>query len=51
VFGIGGYLRKQDGGFIAFAIIVNGGPHWKHVPLYKALAAARGDVERLLAHH
>ncbi len=48
VCGIAGYLRKRDGGWIAFAAIVNGGPHWRHVPLYQAIGAERGDVEALL---
>jgi D-alanyl-D-alanine carboxypeptidase/D-alanyl-D-alanine-endopeptidase (penicillin-binding protein 4) len=51
VCGIAGYLRKKDGGWIAFAAVVNGGPGFKHVPLYKAMEAARGDVEDVLAHY
>ncbi|MDE2148254.1 MAG: D-alanyl-D-alanine carboxypeptidase/D-alanyl-D-alanine-endopeptidase [Gammaproteobacteria bacterium] len=49
VFGIAGYLRKQDSGWAAFAILVNGSDRRKHIPLYRALAAARADVESLLA--
>jgi serine-type D-Ala-D-Ala carboxypeptidase/endopeptidase (penicillin-binding protein 4) len=48
VCGIAGYLRKRDGGWIAFAIIVNGGPQMKHVPLGRAMGAARADLEKLL---
>ncbi len=48
VCGIAGYLRKRNGGWIAFAAIVNGGPGWKHVPLFQALEAERTDVESLL---
>jgi D-alanyl-D-alanine carboxypeptidase/D-alanyl-D-alanine-endopeptidase (penicillin-binding protein 4) len=48
VCGIAGYIRKKDGGWIAFAAIVNGGPRMHHVPLYKAMEAARSDVESLL---
>jgi hypothetical protein len=33
VCGIAGYLRKKDGGWMAFAVIVNGGLA-KHVPLF-----------------
>lgn len=51
VFGIAGYMRKKDGGWMAFAIIVNGSGHHKHVPLYKSLAAARSDIESILAHN
>ena len=48
VCGIAGYLRKRNGGWIAFAAIVNGGPRFKHVPLDAAIGAERADVERLL---
>lgn len=48
VCGIAGYLRKRDGGWIAFAAIVNGGPGFKHVPLDAAIGAERADVDRLL---
>lgn len=51
VFGIAGYMRKRHGGWMDFAIIVNGSKHHKHVPLYKSLAAARGDIQSILAHH
>ncbi len=48
VCGIAGYLRKRDGGWIAFAVIVNGGPRMRRVPLFKALEAARIDLDKLL---
>ncbi len=48
VCGIAGYLRKRNGGWIAFAAIVNGGPAWKHVPLFQAIAAERADIQSLL---
>ncbi len=48
VCGIAGYLRKRDGGWIAFAAIVNGGPAWRHVPLYQAIGAERSDIQSLL---
>jgi len=51
VFGIAGYLRKKDGGWMDFAVIVNGSARRKHVPLYQSLAAARADIESILAHH
>jgi D-alanyl-D-alanine carboxypeptidase/D-alanyl-D-alanine-endopeptidase (penicillin-binding protein 4) len=51
VCGIAGYIRKRSGGWIAFAAIVNGGPHERHVPLWKAMEAARKDVDSLLAHY
>lgn len=51
VCGIAGYLRKQDGGWIAFAAIVNGGPRLEHVPLEQALEAERTDIEALLARY
>jgi D-alanyl-D-alanine carboxypeptidase/D-alanyl-D-alanine-endopeptidase (penicillin-binding protein 4) len=48
VLGIAGYARKRDGGWMAFAVIVNGGGGRPHVPLREALQAARADVETLL---
>ncbi|HEX3843689.1 MAG TPA: D-alanyl-D-alanine carboxypeptidase/D-alanyl-D-alanine-endopeptidase [Steroidobacteraceae bacterium] len=51
VCGIAGYLRKRDGGWIAFAAIVNGGPGWTHVPLFQAIEAERTDVESLLKRY
>ena len=48
VCGIAGYLRTRDGGWIAFAAIVNGGSRFKHVPLSEAIGAERSDVEALL---
>ena len=51
VLGIAGYLRKRNGGWIAFAAIVNGGAARPHVPLHEALQAARTDVEALLARY
>jgi D-alanyl-D-alanine carboxypeptidase/D-alanyl-D-alanine-endopeptidase (penicillin-binding protein 4) len=51
VCGIAGYLRKRNGGWIAFAAIVNGGPGWKHVPLFQAIQAERTDVESLLQRY
>jgi serine-type D-Ala-D-Ala carboxypeptidase/endopeptidase (penicillin-binding protein 4) len=52
VCGMAGFLRKKDGGWIAFATIVNGGvSERRHVPLYKALEAIRTDLEALLAKY
>ena len=51
VCGIAGYIRKKDGGWIAFAAIVNGGQRMRHVPLYKAMEAARADVDSILARY
>jgi D-alanyl-D-alanine carboxypeptidase/D-alanyl-D-alanine-endopeptidase (penicillin-binding protein 4) len=51
VCGVAGYLRKKDGGWMAFAIIVNGGPRIHHVPLYKAMAAIHKDIEDILARY
>jgi D-alanyl-D-alanine carboxypeptidase/D-alanyl-D-alanine-endopeptidase (penicillin-binding protein 4) len=48
VCGIAGYLRKKDGGWMAFAVIVNGGSGMPHVPLFRAMTAARGDIEAFL---
>lgn len=51
VCGIAGYLRKKDGGWMAFAVIVNGGPAMPRVPLFRAMKAARGDIERILERY
>ncbi len=52
VCGMAGFIRKKDGGWITFAIIVNGGTtQMKHVPLYKALEAIRADIEQLLVRY
>jgi serine-type D-Ala-D-Ala carboxypeptidase/endopeptidase (penicillin-binding protein 4) len=51
VCGIAGYLRKRNGGWIAFAAIVNGGPAWKHVPLFQAIGAERADIQSLLRRY
>ncbi len=52
VCGMAGFMRKKDGGWITFAIIVNGGvTQNRHVPLYKALEAIRTDIEQLLVRY
>ena len=51
VCGIAGYLRKKNGGWIAFAVIVNGSTTTRHIPLYKAMEASRTDLESLLARY
>jgi serine-type D-Ala-D-Ala carboxypeptidase/endopeptidase (penicillin-binding protein 4) len=51
VCGIAGFLRKRDGGWIAFAVIVNGTPRRRHIPLLQALAAEQSDVDALLRRY
>lgn len=51
VCGIAGYLRKRDGGWIAFAVIVNGTSRRRHIPLFEALAAEQSDVDALLRRY
>ena len=48
VCGVAGYLRKKDGGWMSFAILVNGGTGYKNVPLYKSMEAIRKDIESIL---
>jgi D-alanyl-D-alanine carboxypeptidase/D-alanyl-D-alanine-endopeptidase (penicillin-binding protein 4) len=48
VCGVAGYMRKRDNGWIAFAVIVNGGPQMVHVPIARAMSAARADLEEIL---
>jgi len=49
--GIAGYLRRSDGGFMAFAIIVNGSEKMPQVARATALSAARADLESLLSRY
>lgn len=51
VCGIAGFLRKRDGGWIAFAAIVNGSSRRRHIPLGQALEAEESDVNALLARY
>jgi serine-type D-Ala-D-Ala carboxypeptidase/endopeptidase (penicillin-binding protein 4) len=51
VCGIAGFLRKRDGGWIAFAEIVNGTERRRQVPLGKVLEAERSEIEALLARY
>jgi serine-type D-Ala-D-Ala carboxypeptidase/endopeptidase (penicillin-binding protein 4) len=48
VCGVAGYMRKHDNGWIAFAVIVNGGAQMAHVPISRAMSAARADLEEIL---
>jgi len=49
--GIAGYLRKKNGGWMAFAIIVNGSPQLRQIGHERALSAARSDLQGLLARY
>ncbi|MGA2562366.1 MAG: D-alanyl-D-alanine carboxypeptidase/D-alanyl-D-alanine-endopeptidase [Steroidobacteraceae bacterium] len=51
VCGIAGYLRKRDGGWIAFAVIVNGSADHNHISHDLAMRAARSDLEDILARN
>ena len=51
VCGIAGFLRKRDGGWVAFAAIVNGTARMPHVPVDRALAAERAGIDALLASY
>ena len=48
---VAGYLRRSDGGWMAFAILVNGSERLRRVPMYKAMEAIREDVQDLLARY
>lgn len=50
VFGLAGYLRKRDGGWIAFAVISNGQPG-RPVSSREVLRHIRSDVEALLLRY
>jgi D-alanyl-D-alanine carboxypeptidase/D-alanyl-D-alanine-endopeptidase (penicillin-binding protein 4) len=51
VCGIAGYLRKRDSGWVAFAVIVNGGPSRSHIPIEVAMHAAQLDLEEILVRN
>jgi serine-type D-Ala-D-Ala carboxypeptidase/endopeptidase (penicillin-binding protein 4) len=51
VCGVAGYMRKRDGGWIAFAVIVNGSPERYHIPLDTALQAAELDLQDILSRY
>jgi D-alanyl-D-alanine carboxypeptidase/D-alanyl-D-alanine-endopeptidase (penicillin-binding protein 4) len=51
VCGVAGYLRKRDGGWIAFAVIVNGGANRAHIPIDTAMRAIQTDVEDILGRY
>ena len=50
VFGTAGYLRKKEGGWMAFAVIVNGADR-KGVPMSVTLEAIRSDIEDMLSKY
>lgn len=49
VLGVAGYYRKPDGGWGAFAVIVNGTAQHPHFPWPDAMRAIQQDVSRLVA--
>lgn len=49
VCGVAGYIRKRDGGWIAFAVIVNGSQSRNHIPLDASMRAIQSDLEDVLA--
>lgn len=51
VLGLAGYLRLADGGWGAFAIVINGTSHRPRIPFGKSMGAIRHDLEGLLARY
>ncbi len=51
VMGIAGYLRKKNGGWMAFAIIVNGSERLPQIARDRTLGAARNDLVTLLSKY
>lgn len=51
VLGVAGYFRKHDGGWGAFAIVVNGTRHHPHIPYDRSIGAIHHDVAQLLSRH
>jgi serine-type D-Ala-D-Ala carboxypeptidase/endopeptidase (penicillin-binding protein 4) len=50
-FGLAGYIRKRDGGWMAFAAIVNGTEKRRNIPMREALQAIQTDVNRLMTQY
>ncbi|MDP9139390.1 MAG: D-alanyl-D-alanine carboxypeptidase/D-alanyl-D-alanine-endopeptidase [Pseudomonadota bacterium] len=50
-FGIAGYMRRKDGGWIAFTALVNGASARKSISMRESLDAIRKDVEDLLKRY
>lgn len=48
---VAGYFRFTDGGWGAFAVLVNGGEGWPHIPIYTAIDALRADLLAILAEY
>lgn len=48
---VAGYLRRKNGGWMAFAILVNGGDKLRRVPLHKSMDAIKSDIEDLLERY
>lgn len=51
VFALAGYMRLKDGHWGAFAVLVNGTRQQPQIGLWKALAATRGGLLRILRAH
>lgn len=48
---LAGYMRLKDGGWAAFAVILNGTTASPHLPRQRTLGAMRADIRELLASH
>ena len=48
---VAGYLRRKNGGWMAFAILVNGGETMRRVPLHKSMEAIKSDIDDLLERY
>ena len=46
-----GYLRKKNGGWMAFAVLVNGSQTRRVIPFGTAIDAIRGDLEAILKRY
>ena len=46
-----GYLRKKNGGWMAFAVLVNGSPSRRVIPFGTAVDAIRKDLEAILKRY
>ena len=48
VLGVAGYFRTRNGGWGAFALLLNGSEQWPHIPFAEGVQALRQDLEKLL---
>lgn len=48
---LAGYMRNQNHGFVAYAVLINGTTNHPHPGFHNTVGAYESDLERLLAQH